>query len=301
MELIRPVKMTPDMIVSTTAVDTEPEWASGETCSKGARRIYNGKDGPSVYQSAADGNEGHQPDASPDDWVRVGPTNRWALFDGSASTLSASENGFEIAFQPGEAVDSLAFFEVQGTSITVKMTIEPDNEVVFQRTIPLLNDAMIVDWYTYFFEPFDFIRDGVIKGLPPYGSGATIYVSVEGGGEVGVGEIVTGTLTEIGETERGAKHGIRDYSQVKEDTFGNVYLQQGAWAKRGDFSIFVDKARLRYVSRTLTDLRGTPIVIIGSDDPDYEPLIIFGFIKEWLNAIDYPSKSLINLDIQGLK
>lgn len=301
MKIISPVKITPEMIVSTTAVDTEPVWVASSTYTKGGRAIYDGKDGPSVYQSVAGGNRSNPPDSSPDDWVRVGPTNKWALFDGSASTLSRSEDGFEIAFQTGEAVDSLAFFEAQGESITVTMTIEPDNEVVFEQTIPLLNDVMIFDWYTYFFEPFDFIRDGLVKNIPPYGSTATIHIRVEGVGEAGVGEIVVGTLTEIGETERGAKHGIRDYSRVKEDDFGNIYLQQGAWAKRGDFSIFVDKARLRYVSRTLTDLRGTPIVIIGSDDPDYEPLIIFGFIKEWLNAIDYPSKSLLNLDIQGLK
>lgn len=300
MELIRPVKMTPDMIVSTTAVNTEQEWTSSDTYTKGERRIYNGNRGPSVYQSAIDGNKDNQPDKSPDEWVRVGPTNQWALFDGSASTLSKSEDGFEISFIPGEMVDSLAFFEVKGTEITVSVTIDPDDEVVFERTILLLNDAMIVDWYAYFFEPFDFIRDGLIKDIPPYGSTATIHVRIEGVGETGVGEIVIGTLTEIGETEHGASHGIRDYSRAKEDDFGNVHLQQGAWAKRADFSVFVDKARHRYVSRVLTELRSVPTVFIGSDDPDYEPLILFGFIKDWRNAVNYPTKSLINLDIQGL-
>lgn len=302
MELIRPVKMTLDMIVSTTAVNDEQEWASGDTYSKGERRIYHGNRGPSVYQSATDDNKGNQPDNSPDDWVRVGPTNAWAPFDGSASTISNSEDGFEMTLQINEMFDTLAFFEVYGNEIQIRVTLDyNDDEEVFNETINLQDDTLIVDWYAYFLGDFDFLRDGVVQNIPPYGEGATIHIKVMGVGFTGLGELVLGTVVEIGETEHGASHGIRDYSRVKEDDFGNVNMQRGGWSKKGGMQVFVDKSRHRYASRVLTELRSIPTVFIGSNDPDYEPLIIFGFIKDWSGSIPYPTKTLINIEIQGLK
>lgn len=302
MKVIRPIKITPESIVSTTAVDTEQIWLAGSTYAKAAKVIYDSlKDGPSIYQSVVDGNKGNTPDTSPDDWVRVGPTNRWAMFDGSASTLSESQAGFSCSFKPGEMFDSLAFFEVYGVSMRIWVSIEPEGEIVFDRTLDLLNDALIVDGYAYCFEPFDFIRDGLVKGLPPYGLGATVHIEIFGTGRTGVGEIVVGTLTELGCTEFGAGHGIRDYSRAKEDDFGNVHLQRGAYAKRANWQIMVEKERHRYVSRILAELRGLPTVFIGSEDTDYEPLVIFGFIKNWDAVIPYPTKTLINVEIQGLK
>lgn len=302
MKLIRPVEITPSMIASTTAVDSEAKWTVSSTYAKGERRIYHGNRGPSIYQSVIGGNQGNQPDMSPDEWVRVGPTNVWAPFDGSASTISNSQDGYEISISMTEMFDTMAFFEAHGNEIQIKVTLDYENdEVVFDKTIGLQDDSRIIDWYAYFLADFDFLRDGVVQDIPPYGAGATVHIKVTGVGFTGVGEILLGTMVEIGEVEMGATHGIRDYSRVKEDDFGNVTMQQGGWSKKANMLLFVDKSMHRYASRTLTDLRHIPTAFIGSDDPDYEPLIIFGFIKDWGAEVQYPTKTLINIEIQGLK
>lgn len=298
MKLIRPVEITPDRIVSTTATDGEALWSAGATYAKGDRRIHNGDEGPSIYQSAADGNKGNQPDISPDDWVRVGPTNRWALFDGSATTVSQSEGGFEITFTVNEVFNSLAFFEIYGAKLTISIKQEGGG-VVFTHERELIDNSMVIDGYTYFFEPFDYIRDGVVQNIPPYPS-TIVTVTIEGVGKTGVGEFIVGGLAELGEVEHGATHGIRDYSRIKEDSFGNRVMQQGAWAKKNNLTVFVDKHRHRYVSRILTEARGEPRVFIGSDDPLYEPLVVFGSIKDWQSAVSYPTKTLFTIEIQGL-
>lgn len=301
MKVIRPVRITPDNIVSISALEnTEPDWASDDVYPKGARVIYvDRKHGPSVFQSAGDNNKGNKPDVSPDDWVRVGPTNRWAMFDGSASTLSESEGGFTCSFRVSRMFNALAFFEVYGARLTLTVSLDASSEPFFRHEQDLIDNSMVVDAYTYCFSPFDYIRDGIIKGVPPFGN-AIVTISIEGGGRTGVGEIIVGDLIELGCTEYGATHGIRDYSPIHEDGFGNRYMQQGAWAKTNNLQIFVDKGKHRYVSRILTELRAIPTVFIGSENPQHEPLIVFGSIKDWRGIIPYPNKTLINIEIQGL-
>lgn len=301
MKVIRPAKITPGSILSSSvSANTEPDWAIGTTYTRGARVLYaDRRHGPSVYQSAADDNKGNQPDVSPDDWVRVGPTNRWAMFDGSASTLSESEGGFACSFRVSEMFNSLAFFEVYGAKFTVTVRLDEASEPFFTHKQNLIDNSMVVDAYSYCFGPFDYIRDGVITGIPPYFN-AIVTLSIEGEGRTGVGEMIVGTMAELGCTEYGASHGLRDYSRIKEDEFGNRYMEQGNWAKTNNLQIFVDKGKHRYVSRILTELRAIPTVFIGSENPQHEPLIVFGSIKDWRGIIPYPNKTLINIEIQGL-
>ena len=301
MKVIRPAKITPGFILSSSALEnTEPDWVSDDVYTKGARVLYTDRrHGPSVYQSAGDENTGNRPDVSPDDWVRVGPTNSWAPFDGSATTIAETEGGFECSFRVSEMFNSLAFFEVYGAKLTVEVRLEEGIEPIFTHEQNLIDNSMVVDAYTYCFAPFDYIRDGIIKGIPPYHN-AIVALTIEGEGRTGIGEIIIGTIAELGCTEYGATHGIRDYSRIHEDDFGNRYMQQGSWAKTNDLQIFVEKGKHRYVSRILTELRSVPTVFIGSENPQHEPLIVFGSIKDWRGIIQYPTKTLINIEIQGL-
>lgn len=300
MKVIKPLIITPDDIISTTAEqNTEPVWDGDATYEKGTRVVYDGRRGPSVYQSSGDGNKGLHPDINPDDWVRVGPTNKWAIFDGSASTLSNSPGGFECSFVVKEIFNALAFFEVYGASLTITVTLE-SGQVVFTHEQTLIDNSMIVDGYTYCFSPFDYIRDGFVKSIPPF-SNATVTVRIDGRGSTGVGEILVGTLIELGCTEWDADHGIRDYSFIKDDQrFGHRELEQGNWAKRNNLQVYVDHNRHRYVSQIMTGLRGMPAVFIGSENPQHEPLVVFGFAKNWHALIKYPTKTLFNMEIEGL-
>lgn len=301
MKVILPIQITPDMILSSTATaNTESDWDAGTSYAKGVRVIYlHKRRGPSVYQSAKEGNKGNPPDVSPDDWVRVGPTNKWAPFDGAATTISESEVGFECSFMVSEMFNSLAFFEIYGSKLIVTARLSTDDDPFFTHEQNLIDNSMVVDAYTYCFSPFDYIRDGVIKGVPPFRN-AIVTIRIEGSGRTGIGELIVGTLIKLGCTEYGASHGIRDYSRVQEDMFGNREMSQGNWAKENNLQVYVMDGMHRYVSRILTELRGIATVFIGSESPQHEPLVVFGSIKTWRGVIPYPNKTLFDIEIMGL-
>ncbi len=62
----------------------------------------------------------------------------------------------------------------------------------------------------------------------------------------------------------------------------------------------LDNTKLRYVSKLLSDIRATPTVWVGSEDPQYEPLVIFGFYKDYTVDITYPTASLTRIEIEGM-
>ena len=83
--VVRPLAITPAMLVSTDVPETDyPEWDLGTTYAKDYRVIVAAQH--KVYQSAVSGNVGKSPAADRAAWQEVGATNRWRPFDKSVSS-----------------------------------------------------------------------------------------------------------------------------------------------------------------------------------------------------------------------
>ncbi len=52
--------------------------------------------------------------------------------------------------------------------------------------------------------------------------------------------------------------------------------------------------------RKLADLRATPCVWVGSDKPELDPLVVFGFYKDFQVEVAYHTVSFCTLEIEGL-
>lgn len=300
MKVIMPIKVRPEDIVSSTAVDTEPLWAKDETYAKGVRVQFDGTDGPSIYQSVADGNTDNQPDISPDDWGRYGSTKRWAPFDESVSTPALSEDGYTTSFVLNGRFEAIALFGLRGAKAQVRVFNKSD-EVAFEREVELRGDRLTVGWKSYFFGEFSPRRDVVIRNIPPLGRGLRVEVKVLGQGSVGLSEILAGMVLDFGCVERGVTHGTRTWHRVQVSPFGDELLKRVASAKRNNPQIRIPKNKHRAISSWLTDLENVVAAYIGSEDPDYEALIVHGYLEKWEILIDYPIYSLVSLHINGLK
>lgn len=292
MYALQPVNLVPANIVSSTALDQHSAWVAG-SYSKGERRTL----GQSVWESLVDDNTS-EPGADATKWVLVGPTNAWAMFDKSVNTVTTATEELRVVVAPGVVTNALGFVNLMGGQLSVVVRDGPDGEIVSQRT-ESLDGTILNDWYDYFFAPFDFRTEVVMTDMPPY-MAAHIEVTITGGGEVGVGAMIVGSVHEIGGVLYDAGFGINDYSQVQEDKWGNIELTEGNYARSMDLQVMVRNTRLHYVTRLLARLRQTPTLWIGSKDPRYQPLIIFGFVKSWRAAIPYPNESLIDVQIRGM-
>jgi hypothetical protein len=117
---------------------------------------------------------------------------------------------------------------------------------------------------------------------------------------VKVGNIVYGETITLGLTQMGLGFGIKDFSAKDTDEYGNTIFVQRTYSKRMEPTVYVENTQLRFIDRTLSRLRATPTVWIGSEEYIYSPLVIYGFYRDYNIDIPYPSHSLLRLEIEGL-
>ena len=128
-----------------------------------------------------------------------------------------------------------------------------------------------------------------------------IHITVSGISQVSIGNFVFGIVRTIGSTEYGANTGITDYSIKETNSFGEVFLLKRSYSKRMSTNVLVETGNLGTSQRLLYDIRATPVLWAASSSKQYEePLVIFGYYKDFSTSITYPTYSYCSLEIEGL-
>lgn len=294
MRVIKPINYVPAThLVSTTAVESVATYDPLLNYNLDEQVFYEGY----IYTCISHPNTGNTPSTDSSFWVRVGPSNATAMFDNQVSTATVSSSPLTVVMTPG-LFNSLGIFGLNGSSISITITDGAGGPVVYSRTIQLTT-TVITDWYSYFFEPSTQLGEVVVTDIPPY-SNSRMTITLSGSGQVSIGTLVFGNQLVIGKTEYGANVGIIDYSRKETDEFGTTTFVRRAFSKRLNANVYLENSQLNAVQRTLADLRATPCVWIGSDDPTYAPLLVYGFFKEFSIDIAYPGHSYCSLEIEGL-
>lgn len=299
MRLIRPVAVIDAVLVDSNVPESEPVYSGAATYAKDAVVRGNTTDtAHRTFKSLIASNTG-QPLTDDTKWLETGATNRWMMFDGSVQSQTTNANSIEVELQSPMRVDSVALLNLDAASVTVTMTDAIDGEV-FDETYSLVSPSGIIDWYSYFFEPIERLSDILVTGLPPYAN-AVVAVSLDdAGGTARCGALVFGQSREIGATQYGASVGILDYSRKERDAFGNFVVVERAFANRADFTVWVEKGLTDQVKNLLSGYRATPIVYVGSEDPQYASTIVYGFFRDFSLELSYPTHSICSLSIEGL-
>ena len=297
MKVIKPITVTPAMILASNAVEAYAAWSAATTYAKDAIVDY----GEGYYISLVNSNLNNIPSAPGSTfWAYVGPDNKHAMFDGQVSTATTSSSPLVVTIAPG-IVNSVALIDLVGSSVTISMTDNGASPPVYTRTVEL-DGSIVFDWYTYFFEPFVQLAEVVLTDLPPYANGR-ITMTLTSGGNVAIGEFLVGTVYELGEVgmEQGASVGIIDYSRKDTDNdTGLTTFVRRAYSKRMSGQFLLENGQLNAVQRILADIRAVPSVFIGSEAADYSPLIVYGFYRDFSIDIAYPTKSFCRIEVEGL-
>ena len=296
MKILRPTAFQDSMLISSNAIEAYAAWSAGTTYAAAARVDY----GSSYYQSIAGGNIGNQPDVSPTFWTRLGSDNKHAMFDEQVNTQTVQASPLTVVLATG-VIDSIFFAGLEAVSIQVVVRDGLAGPIVYDQT-QYLDGSIIFDWYQYFFfDPTFLRRQALFIGIPPFASSHVTVTVLNGSGDSKVGVMVFGATAQLGTTEFGASSGIIDYSVKETDDFGNTTFLRRPFSKRMTARVWVDNANLNRTQRILYDVRSTPSVWIGTDDPiAEEALVMYGFYKDFSTDVAYAPTSFCSLEIEGL-
>lgn len=274
--IVKPVTITPAMIVSTDVPETDyTEWSSGTTYGLGDRVRVTSLH--KVYQSAAAGNIGNAPASSPDKWDEVGPTNRWKCLDTSNSTQTAQGMAMSYRIQPGQGVNAFAALNLVG-GITGRLRVtHPTLGGLYDKTHDLASLPAEASFWSWCFGERTAPPQLIDLGLPAI-PGCDVIFDLTGTTALAVGVLMVGEQREIGEgVVQGASAELRDYSKYLENGYGDIVLKQGQYAKDIRFKVPLLRDQTDDAFEYLTTLRATPCLFIGA--PTLRLLTAFGFIQ----------------------
>lgn len=296
MKVIEPINVTDANLTSSTiAEDDHPAWSSVTAYVAGDRRIY----GHVIYESLTS-NTNKQPDQNPLDWLNVGATNRWRMFDAKVGTQSTATTSMTVVVTPGSA-NAVALVNVDAAYADVVMT-DPLAGVVYSRTIRLSSTIISSDWYSYFTDPITARTVFTVTNLPLYPNASiSITARKEIGETVSLGSLVVGMVRQWGirpSILTGATTGIQDYSRKERDQFGNFLIVERAFAKRARWGIILTHREIDAFQARMAAIRAKPAVFIGSDRLD--STVIYGFYRDFSVVISSSRHAECSIELEGL-
>lgn len=307
MRLAVPLPITDAILTAANLPEDDfAEWdvstdyaASDKVISTTTHRIYE------AVQASGPG-EGGAVDPTTDTdashWLDIGATNRWKPFDNFIADQAVNTSGSTIEYTLddfGVPATSVALFALVGSSASLTVT-DPTDGVVFEQTISLIDDSLIVDAYTYAFEPTRVRSEAVFAPIPPYASAVFEITITNNDGDPKVGQIVFGQEYELGETIYGTQVSIEDFSVKERNAFGAALLVERPFAKLVDFDVVVPTERVRRTAIVLESVRATPCVFFAGIGLDQYGTTVFGFYKSWRITLSGPAISETVLEVEGL-
>lgn len=292
--VIRPVAVTPDMIVSSSVpADDAPAWDAGTDYAVGDKVTEDGN----VYESSQTPNTGNDPATSPLYWLLIGAINRLRMFDPLGEIKTVSAGPLVVKLVPGTRIDSLALRGLRATSVDVEIREEDGGPILYRSTVRLGRTG-INSWYRYFFEPFA-LREAVTLTSLPMSRKACITVTINGGDTVAVSDLVIGKSAEIGDVEYGAQAAMTSYGRRDVTTTGGSRLLRGRFALRNSMHMVVNNSDKDRVFKTLADLRETPCLFQGVATSGSELLTTFGTYEDFSIDITYSKLSYLTIELLG--
>lgn len=297
MRVIKSIETTDAILTySNISEDEYPVWVSGTSYVAGQSVIYQHK----IYEAIINNSSTTTPDLDQTNWLEIGATNRYRMFDNVISSVSSRTGGIVFTLTPKQSIDSLVLINVNAAKVRVVMN-DPIDGVVYDATKIVRSSDEVTDYYTYFFAAIDKSKDldSVVFSDLPIKPTASITVYITSGlSYVEVGEVVYGTMTVVGRTNYSTAIGIKSFSRKETDEFGKVTVVKRKNSKYAEYDIDIDNPNLSTVQKFFAEIDSVPCVFIGNEN--LEELIVYGFYSDFKATISFPTVSKCTLRVEGL-
>jgi len=286
MILIYPESIVLDSSTIAANSDGHAEYNAGTTYAADDMVMVTTSEPHKIYKSLQNANTGNTPATSTAWWQDQGGTNRWKMFDEFFDTQSSASNSIAVEIDASNC-DRFYLFNLDAHSVSIELTDEDTSTVVQTTNYDLEND--------------DGEYNESLTGQIYIYADATLKITItKTGSTAKCGICGVGWSTNIGKAQWDVKSGIIDYS-IKSTGGSGTYLSQGSWAKEFNVKAFLDDGAVDAVYEDLVAARGTLVVVDGNgDSTSYDPLRIYGFLRNWEITIDGPNHAWLDMEVQGV-
>lgn len=183
------------------------------------------------------------------EWQKIGLSNKWAMFDESVSYSSSIASDKSITVTPGASYDTVGCIGIDGIYSVKLEILDQSNSQLYIETKSTANpDADFSEFK---------LSEILFTGIPPFIDTKvklTFYVDSSLDGKIG--DVVIGKSYGLGDAVLGTQSNTKDYSEQKEDVFGNFEYIERAIVPSVTYQIDVKKSKSIAVQRFVNSLRG---------------------------------------------
>lgn len=330
LKVMQPTAMTSAMLVSASLPENDyPAWSATNSYTTGTRVIRTTTH--RIYQAVADitGNASNitpEADTLHTQWVEIGPTNLWAMFDQRVSSRSVgTSSGLSVQIQPGRCNGVALMDMVRVSDFTLEVVwaaesgITQDTTTDYAYGIKLrtiitstqirlvytanLRQRNVSNWKEYFLEPYAIKTDAFIGFASRNDATITLTVPAPDAGEPvpEIGAFMFGNFIELGDVGRDADAGTESYTVVQTDDWGISRIVERDYVKRVTYPVLVYNYGLNRLFSTLAELQSKPAVFVGSDDFRYTPYTVYGVVESFNVGGDNGTASICNVNVKGIQ
>ena len=293
MQVLKPLKITSTMLVSTTATETAAAWVSGTTYAvdQTVKRTTTQR----LYRRAIAGAGIVAPELDLTNWVDGGPTNDWAMFDVENFTVTTGPPVLTVVLNMG-FFNAIYLSGLSGTALNITVRESPGGAIIYTYS-ESLTTRVVVDWYDYFFEPFVQKKDVTLQNIP-IAPTAQLTATITADTAATCASLDVGSMFLFGSTEQGAKAKLKSYSTVKADVFGRLTTVKRYSAKTMSARVFMELSNAIAAQAVLDDLDAVNAIWIATTVDAYGPLRVRG-IAEGELSFEIQNTCYLNLTVTG--
>lgn len=297
MRVIVPLEMTDAILTDSNVPENDfPQWNGSTAYVTGNKVILLSTH--RIYE-ALQNNTGVNP--ATDDgltWLNIGPTNRWAPFDGSLESQAVQASSIEYEFTSDGTYSGIALLNMDAAQVTIDI-VDAVEGALPTLTFPLVDNSNVVDWFTYFFAPVLSRKDLIVSDLPIF-LNSVVTVNITALTDAKVGEIVIGEDIVLGTSLLGGRLGIEDFSSKERDAFGRTFILERAFANTVDFQFNFPIGNSRRVGIVLAELRARPAVYYTDPGLIEYGANVYGFPRDFRINLTTSNVAFASLEIEGL-
>ncbi|UYE90940.1 hypothetical protein [Vibrio phage vB_VaS_L1] len=226
-------------------------------------------------------------------WIKVGPTNKWGMFDDIVQTKTLSDTDFTITLNPTSYANTLGALGFYGvTSIRVEVD-DNGGSPIYDKTFTTADFSTIYDHYTYVFYQIVNVSQLIVTDLPAL-PGVTMRITFSGT-DMGIGEVVHGFATEVGTlVAEGTKSDRFRYREQQYNDFGFPVGAEPITVELNTYDVLVKKSINPAIQKLLNGLTGRNTLWIGDIGSD-QILSTYGFFER--SPIPFAMPNDINYQI----
>ena len=293
MRVLKPLKVTSAMLVSTTATEAAAAWVSGTTYAVGqtVKRTTTQR----LYRRVIAGAGTVAPELDSAAWVDGGPTNDWAMFDVENFTVTTGPPVLTVVLNMG-FFNAVYLSGLSGTALDITVRESPGGAVISTYS-ESLTTRVVNDWYDYFFAPFVQKKDVTLQNIP-LAPTAQLTVTITADTAATCASLDVGSMFLFGGTEQGAKAKLKSYSTVKPDVFGKLTTVKRYSAKTMSARVFMELSNAIAAQAVLDDLDAVNAIWIATTVDAYGPLRVRGIADGEL-SFEVKNTCYLNLTVTG--